>query len=202
MHHSHYLHVQVHVSSESARDTLTAKWNGNGFRSSGKTILVAIESIQISWWPASHWRGWQQEQARPAQRCAAQLTTDSPCHFVNPDFWSPLCARRALRHEDGEAVPCPAGWTQLVSVYVLSKRMDRNFCPQTMWWYALVCMRGTLWHTRTISVRLGEGDQGRKEKGWPGYDMERNFRDTGLEARCREKPLEKSGLKPSVPNRR
>ena len=44
MDHSHYLHVQVHVSSESARDTITAKWNGNGFRSPGKTILVAIES--------------------------------------------------------------------------------------------------------------------------------------------------------------
>ena len=38
------LHVYVHVSWESARDTLTAQWNGNGFRSPGKTILVAIES--------------------------------------------------------------------------------------------------------------------------------------------------------------
>ena len=44
MDHSHYLHVYVHVSWEPARDTLTAKWNGNGFRSPGKTILVAIES--------------------------------------------------------------------------------------------------------------------------------------------------------------
>ena len=48
MDHSHYLHVQVHVSSESARDTFTAKWNGNGFRSPGKTILVAIESSWAS----------------------------------------------------------------------------------------------------------------------------------------------------------
>ena len=47
MDHSHYLHVKVHVSWESARDTLTTKWNGNGFRSPGKTILVAIESIYI-----------------------------------------------------------------------------------------------------------------------------------------------------------
>ena len=39
MDHSHYLHVNVHVSWESARDTLTAKWNGNGFRSPGKTIF-------------------------------------------------------------------------------------------------------------------------------------------------------------------
>ena len=44
MDHSHYLHVQVHVSSESARDTLGAKWNANGFRWPGKTILVAIQS--------------------------------------------------------------------------------------------------------------------------------------------------------------
>ena len=44
MDHSHCLHVNVHVSWESARDTLTAKRNGNGFRSPGKTILVAIES--------------------------------------------------------------------------------------------------------------------------------------------------------------
>ena len=42
--HSHCLHVQVHVSSESARDSITAKWNGHGFRSPGKTILVAMES--------------------------------------------------------------------------------------------------------------------------------------------------------------
>ena len=58
MDHSHYLHVNVHVSWESARDTLTAKWNGNGFRSPGKTILVAMEStfvdkrvicIQLCW---------------------------------------------------------------------------------------------------------------------------------------------------------
>ena len=47
MDHYHYLHVQIHVSWESASDTLIAKWNGNGFRSPGKTILflVAIESI-------------------------------------------------------------------------------------------------------------------------------------------------------------
>ena len=44
MDHFHYLHVQVQVSGESARDTLTAKWNGTGFRSPGKTILVAMES--------------------------------------------------------------------------------------------------------------------------------------------------------------
>ena len=36
--------MQVHVRSELACDTLTAKWNGNGFHSPGKTILVAIES--------------------------------------------------------------------------------------------------------------------------------------------------------------
>ena len=47
MDHSHYLHVNIHVSWESARDTLSAKWNGNGFRSPGKTILVAIESTSV-----------------------------------------------------------------------------------------------------------------------------------------------------------
>ena len=72
MDHSHYLHVNVHVSWESARDTLTAKWNGNGFRSPGKTILVAIESIigNAEAFPilCVRYIRWEREREREIQR--------------------------------------------------------------------------------------------------------------------------------------
>ena len=41
---SHYPHVQVHVSWKSPRDTPTAKWNGNGFRSPG-VLSIATEMV-------------------------------------------------------------------------------------------------------------------------------------------------------------